>query len=350
MLASFPPPGLATPSSSRRPMSRWMSPLIGHGHDSSYGDLKAEKPSRQVGRRCCGMPLWAFSLLVMVLAILVAAAIIVPIALIVLPKQSAQNATNDLVASCQSSKSCANGGTSIISGNSCSCVCANGFSGPTCTAPADTGCTTVDVGPGAIHNATVGDSIPRLLSAAASNFGIPLNSTLLLTQFSATNLSCTAENALVSFNGKSQRRNAPLAPRVPDTTGTVTAAAVTATASAITSDGILLAPSTTSTTASATATGSGSSASASPTVLPNGQTWITQQDLDFARITVLYMLQESSLPAAITAQQALQTVLMGSTFHPGSVNVGANVTVDFLLGTVELANGTRLGGGWTTSE
>jgi len=217
-------------------------------------------------------------------------------------------------------------------------------------------------------NATVGNSIPRLLFAAQSNYSIPLNSTLLLSQFSATNLSCSAENALVSFNGKTQRRrgvhgagydpyqilkarDVTLVARLPQATDPVAFPTPASTASGIvvTSDGLLLAGSTTApspTAASATA----SAASATPTAaLTSGQTPITHEDLDFARIVVLFIFQEYSLGAAITAQQGLQGVLIGNTFSPGTVAVGGNVTVDFSLGTVKLSNGTVVGGEWAAS-
>ena len=129
--------------------------------------------------------------------------------------------------------------------------------------------------------------------------------------------------------------------------------ASTATGAVVTSDGLLLAASATPTTtiASGTASGLHSAAAATPTAaLANGQTPITQQDLDFARTAVLFVFQEYSEGAAITAQQGLQGVLIGNTFQPGSVAVGQNITVDFSQGTVKLQNGTVVGGAWAASE
>lgn len=378
MLASFPPPGLnSTPTTaSRYQLSRWNSPFTNTDGfaQKSYTDLKTEMAPRKTGRRCCGLPLWAFTVLMMVLVVLIAAAIIVPITLIVLPRQSAQSAAT-AIANCQTSTPCANGGTRIASSTSCSCVCTNGFSGPTCNHSADSGCTTINldsVAPNSsFQNATLGSSIPRLLSAANSNFSVPLNSTLLLSQFSVANLSCSAENALVNFNGKTQRRDeenpkqdavqdinvrhATLAARFPDATGTVTYPAGPTTGGIISTDGIVLASpaatsiTTTATTASVITLTTSASTTTSPSVLTNGQVPITQQDLDFARIVVLYILQESSLGAAITAQQNLQGMLIGTTFKPGIVPVGGNVTANFLLGTVILADGTTAGGSWNST-
>ncbi|MCJ1248638.1 hypothetical protein MMC30_005856 [Trapelia coarctata] len=376
MLASFPPPGLNTASTntSRRPLSRWPSPFAtndGLGMQS-YSDLKAEVNPQKPGRRCCGIPLWAFVTLMIVLFVLIAAAIIIPVALIVIPRQNAQSGTT-MAATCQTSSSCANGGTSIVVGSGCGCVCSNGFSGPSCGQPADAGCTTMNINSNSPNssysNATVGSSIPRLLSAAQSNYSIPLNSTLLLSQFSATNLSCSAENALISFNGKTQRRrddhgaqydpfqtlkvrDVTIVARIPQATDSVAFPTPASTASGIvvTSDGLLLAGTTTAPSPTATGSGIGSAAAATPTAaLTNGQTPITHEDLDFARIVVLFIFQEYSLGAAITAQQGLQGVLIGNTFSPGTVAVGGNVTVDFSQGTVKLQNGTVVGGTWEAS-
>lgn len=374
MLASFPPPGLrtASPATSRRPLSRWPSPFAtndGLGLQS-YSDLKPEVESQKPGRKCCGMPLWAFVLLMIVLVALIVAAIVIPVALIVLPRQNAQAGTA-AATDCQTSSPCANGGTSIIFGTACGCVCSNGFFGPNCGQSAESGCTTMNMNSNSPYaNATIGNSIPRLLSAAQSNYSIPLNPTILLSQFSAQNLTCRLENALVSFNGKTQRRrdvhggeydpfqslkvrHATLVARLPDPTDSVTLAPAPSTASGVvlTSEGLLLAGSATtpSPTASATGTGIGYTPSATPTTLSNGQTSITHEDLDFARVCVLFIFQEYSLGAAITAQESLKGVLLGTAYQPGSVPVGGNVTVDFSQGTVRMQNGTVVGGLWAAS-
>ncbi|MCJ1400098.1 hypothetical protein MMC11_003301 [Xylographa trunciseda] len=347
ILASFPPPALnSTPTSSRgRPTSRWPSPFAnadGLGQHSSLTDSKPEPSRIRRGRRCC------------------AAAIIIPVTLIVIPRQNSQAAKSTLV-NCQTSTPCGNGGTSLISGDTCSCVCANGFTGTECTQAPDAGCMTINVNSSAqstssYKNATVGSNIPRLISASFSNYSIPLNYTAILSAFSATNLSCSAENALVQFNGASQRRGlrprdqsepfkiigvatATLAPRAPAPQNTPGVA---------TSNSVVFAVSTAAPSVSSTLEASvtmSSPAFASPTAatLPNGQVPITQQDLDFARIAVLYILQQSSLTAAITAQQSLQGVLIGSSFVAGPVQVGNNATVNFEAETISLVDGTVVG-------
>ncbi|MCJ1431461.1 hypothetical protein MMC27_000814 [Xylographa pallens] len=366
MLASFPPPALnSTPTSSRgRPASRWPSPFAntdGLGQHSSLTDSKPEPSRTKRGRRYCGMPVCAFALLMILVFLLIAAAVIIPVTLIVIPRQNAPAAKSNLV-NCQTSTPCENGGTSLISGNICSCVCANGFTGIDCGQVSGVECMTINVSSSAqstssYKNATVGTNIPRLISASLTNYSVPLNYTAILSAFSATNLSCSAENALVQFNGASQRRGlqsqeqlvpfkiiemnaATLVPR---------AAAAQNTPGVATSNSVVFAVSTTtpsvSSTPVASVTMSGSvSTLPTTTTLPDGQVHITQQDLDFARTAVLYILQQSSLTAAIAAQQSLQGVLIGSSFVAGPVQVGNNATVNFEAETISLMDGTVVGG------
>ncbi|MCJ1383653.1 hypothetical protein MMC17_006767 [Xylographa soralifera] len=366
MLASFPPPALnSTPTSSRgRPTSRWPSPFAnadGLGQHSSLTDSKPEPLRTKRGRKYCGMPLCAFALLMVLLFLLIAAAIIIPVTLIVIPRQNAQAAKSNLV-NCQTSTPCGNGGTSLISGNICSCVCANGFTGTDCGQAANAECMTINVNSSAqstssYKNATVGTNIPRLISASLTNYSIPLNYTAILSAFSATNLSCSAENALVQFNGASQRRGLqsqePLVHfktiEMDAATLVLRAAAAQNTPGVATSNSVVFAVSTTtpsvSSTLVASVTMSGSvSTLPTTTTLPNGQVHITQQDLDFARTAVLYILQQSSLTAAITAQQSLQGVLIGTSFVAGPVQVGNNATVNFEAETISLMDGTVVGG------
>jgi hypothetical protein len=378
MLASFPTPGpnMTPTTSSLRDATRWPSRFATNENlvEKSYADSKSEVTSRKPGRRCCGLPLRIFSILMIALIILIAAAVTLPIVFIVLPRQHSQTIAT-AASSCTTTTLCNNGGISVLSGTTCGCVCANGYSGPSCDQPPTSGCTTINFNseaPISSHdNATIGSSIPRLLDSAETNFSIPLNSATILSQFSGANLTCDAENALVDFNSKTQRRDAidPGYAAVRDlengngiviarqTTASSTASSATVVATAtstvgvITSDGIVLAGTSiasTSTTASATITSAILTASAS--ALPSGQVSITQPVLDFSRVVVLYLLQESSIGAAILAQSNLQNVLLGSTFTPGPVALGGNVTADFLHGTVILGNGTTVGGTWSASS
>ncbi|KAL9619648.1 MAG: hypothetical protein Q9160_005754 [Pyrenula sp. 1 TL-2023] len=216
ILASFPPPGVATPTGDRN--SQWPSAYSpsrlnqGTVLDEKARGFGTEKQKRQ-RRRCCGMPLWVFIFLCLVILLLVAAAVVIPIVLIVIPRQRnttpAPAAANDL-SNCPGSTPCENGGVSVVSDNQCNCVCTNGFTGQRCTAQSDAACVAKDVtitdNQNMYRNATLGSSLPRLFDSANNNFSVPLNSSRLLSLFSANNLSCTSENALVTLNGVSTKK------------------------------------------------------------------------------------------------------------------------------------------------
>lgn len=225
MLAAFPPPGEATPTGTRTPNPKRMDygGRAGDmtGTESAFSNRKTNKR-----RRCCGMPMWTFVTLLIVLLFLVAAAVVIPIVLIVIPRmkenQSPARNTNGNITQtsalptaaptapprpgqCDNIISCQNGGVAIPQNDrSCNCVCINGFTGRTCATRSEAGCTTTDIA-GTAENATVGTGIPRLITSARANFSIPLDASQLLSLFSNLGMSCTAENALITFNGLASR-------------------------------------------------------------------------------------------------------------------------------------------------
>ena len=380
ILASFPPPGLSTPTpTGDRSSPRWPSPFaksnLAVGQVGSSTEDASDFTKSKRSRKCCGMPLWAFALLLVVLVLLIAAAVVIPVALIVLPRQrmaAANAAAAADLSNCQRSNPCANGGTSIITADACSCICVNGFTGATCNQQSDSGCVTVNLNSNAqsqapLNNVTLGNSIPRLISAAQSNFSIPLKSSAILSMFSAANLSCTSENALVTFNSRSQRRDLSfqkiglmpafslpsiatpsLVPRR-DASLSVTFSFneepyPSSAGGFYTSDGIILASSTAKTPSltiptpliTATATATASASATSQTVSP--------RDIDFARVVVLYIFQETRLDNAVVAQGKLQGLFDGGGFNRSDIAVGNGVTVNFGTGTVNLGNGTVVGG------
>lgn len=379
MLNAFPSPSVQTPNGERNG-SRWPSPLAKSALSRNQ-TFTPDSPTRGYpksdSRRCCGMPLWAFALLCIILILLVAAAVVIPVTLIVLPKQHPNSGVTDL-ASCKKAVACANGGTNYFVSNSCRCICANGYTGAACTTATDSGCITSDVKAGdqtnnVYTNATVGSSISRLLSGGPSNYSIPLTPAILLSIFSNANLSCTSENALVNFNSKSQRRdefpllyNVPqpnpthnllplseslptptnppnLHPRAADPPIATDSASPSQTAvpATITSNSIILAaPSNAPSLATATAS------APTPSTSSPGTHPITQQILDFARVAVLFIYQETSLGSAVQAQSSLQQALFdASSFNASKTAVGGGVVVDFGKFTVDFGNGTLFGGG-----
>jgi len=331
------------------------------------------------------MPIWAFVLLTIILILLIAAAVIIPVTLIVLPKNSSPTAASRL-SSCTSAAPCAHGGTNVLVSGSCRCICSNGFTGSTCTLPGDSSCTSTDIPSNGTtyHNATLGATLPRLLSAAQKNFTLPLSSQILLSLFSAQNLTCNSQNALVSFPSSSQRRSLPLNnhleaailaplplliptstlppthPLFPRLLSTIFPNAATAAPTAdptagiatSTSNGIVFAI---TPAASAPTSTSTSPSPAYPSSSPsNHNSVVTPLENDFAREVVLFVFQEKDLNTAVAAQAklalALQSAEQGQTglgYNMSAMDAGGNIVVDFQRFTVDLGNGTLFGGGPT---
>lgn len=384
ILTSFPPPGIGTPTGERhnggsRPNSYWPSAL-GQYEDNYDQDGKPQAGNKKQARRCCGMPIWCFVVLMTILFLLVAAAIVVPIVLIVLPKQNSNNAAASTVSQCQESFVCENSGSSVVdpSGH-CSCMCVNGFTGDRCTTESDAGCTTTTIGG---KNATIGSAMPSLISAAESSFSIALNGSELLSLFSSSNLSCTAENALVTFSGvSSNKRSIDLLPPAPVPVPEVAlanndepAAYVRSTSCSSSAIPIVTAPPelkflavrdgyhtssddaatkygivfdsspASSNSYSATATGT-AAASATSSALT-----VSKKRLQFARIGVLFVLQESQdLSVAVTAQENLQSYF--TEYNQGdddataatAVSLGNDFAIDLTEWHITLPNGTQVG-------
>lgn len=384
ILAAFPSPSSSSPTVERQSQRR-PSPIgkssLSNMHSRTNHPRTRSDPEKHQRRRCCGMPLWVFALLCLVLLLLIIAAVIIPVTLIVLPRRHA-NKTPTLTR-CIQDFPCANGGTNLLIKKSCRCVCSNGFTGSTCSATAQSGCITADFKAeqsGVIYrNATVGSGIPRLLFQAFSNFSIPLETSSLLSLFSSMNLSCADENQLVTFNDRERRRSLPVqfamakllnlkerpgrgpSVRSPHTTAPPSPLVPTlfprgddppspaelaffedgSDTSVVTSNDIILAgptslwlpnPSTTMTSSEPTR-----SASATPRV--------PRKAFDFARVAVLFILQEASLNDAVVARDRLSEVLKNPQMYDSNpVNAGQSIEVDFGKMTFTFGNGTTFGG------
>jgi hypothetical protein len=200
-----------------------------------------------------------------------------------------------------------------------------------------------DSGP-ASQNATVGSAISRLLEDASKNFSVPLNSATIISLFSANGLSCTSQNALVTFDGRPS-------PAVQGSVQSSTAQSATITnaptkRSNPTASSILTVPNlsyiyydSSSQTMVATPTPSASSQGDSNYLVVNDIV------LDFARVSVLFILQEKkSLAVAVTAQGRLQNALNVPRGSP-KVDVGSNITVEFNDMTIDLGDGSKVGCG-----
>ncbi|KAI4120523.1 MAG: hypothetical protein LQ338_006960 [Usnochroma carphineum] len=249
-------------------------------------------------------------------------------------------------------------------------------------------------------------SIVRLLTSANSNYSIPLKPSVILSLFSFQNLTCTSENALVTFNGKPQRKRdsipsspSPLTPRKlqlvellanrhPTRASLLDARAIAKRASAaqaaVTSNGIVFAApsgagSDTSPKSTPSSSPSSSSAATSPASLsqspspsssntntnPSASSSsstsrpLTPNVLDFARAAVLFIFQERDLATAVSAQVSMQAVFSpgsssassSSAFAGGSRNfnasvsdVGSGIHIDWGRLSVDFGNGTEFGG------
>ncbi|PGH09546.1 hypothetical protein GX51_00652 [Blastomyces parvus] len=202
ILASFPPPAVVNPGGS----DRWPGPFA-MNEPRSHPD--AEKGPEKSVRRCCGFPLWAVILTCIILLALIAVAVMVPVALIVLPRSPQSVSAPPALENCQETHPCLNGGISVGNKDSCGCVCVNGFGGDRCSLAGDNSCTTINVSndSSGFQNATLGASLLRLFEDSEANFSIPLDTSKILRLFNRENISCTSQNALVSFNGASRKRD-----------------------------------------------------------------------------------------------------------------------------------------------
>lgn len=364
MLAAFPSP-LAVPQTEKpRRDSFW--PVYG----SDFGrSTPLARPPQKPPRRCCGLPLGWFIVMLFILACIIAAAVVVPLELLVFNKKSSANTAQSALSSCQSNTTCANGGIVTATDNVCSCICTNGFMGSNCTIAGSDGCTTMSLNStsGALTNATLGTAIPRLVAQAQTNYSISLSTETILARFNEANLSCVAENALVTFDGlSSSSGNEQAAVSTSAAAATTTAAAVrrdttisisynpTVAVSVITIGGSApssVNPTITHDTSAMTATSASRSQSTTsstttrtthgPASTSSGSFIVTDEVLDFARVATLLVLQEKSLNAAISAQNAIQHFLstdsaLLTTESASNVTIGTNESIDLYDFRVDL--------------
>ncbi|KIX04717.1 uncharacterized protein Z518_05587 [Rhinocladiella mackenziei CBS 650.93] len=380
MISAFPAPAVGGTPTNRRD-GAWPLPEKNDVYASTT-DLSKD-PTKQKRRQCCGLSLPIFIAIIVVVIILVAAAVLIPIFLILVPRQNDDDVN---LSNCAASYPCQNGGSSIVSNNTCVCVCSNGFTGSQCETSGnadDCMTATLNDGSNEYKNATIGRSIMPPLSDAQTRFDIPLNTSTILSLFSSNNLSCTSENSLVDFNssvldqGTKRKRfvvlpsfepsensqppaihGKPLPPVVskraePDcelrlerrqdgvTIGTSNGIVFQATSATV---GPVSPPSTsvdadvsTITSISGTSTSAAnSSGTASPTASStsssNDTRSVTDQELEFAKVVVLFVLQEShAISVAINAQQQMEYF-----FAVQEKGTSSNATVDVGFGDLQL--------------
>ncbi|KAG5915465.1 hypothetical protein E4U42_008051 [Claviceps africana] len=397
MLAAFPPP-LHTPRNNTASRLSWFRNSSWPAAQGQDRRTHSRTPSGQIvakpKRRCCGLPIWVFLLLVVLTLCLIAVAIVIPLEFFVFKNLGNSDKQEATSSQCGQTLTCLNGGKSLVSQGSCSCICTNGFTGSTCGDGGATGCAMTDLvsmdGQSSMQNVTLGRAIPRLIADANQNYSLPLSGTTILARFNAGNLSCMAQNALVTFDGLSTRTGGP-ADVVEDVShkqaNSVSNAEQFPTISSLSAtpptnpqgDGKKAAPATpmkgTSTeppdlipaikpnskdidasslpkadlpTTLVVDTSSTEAAKSDPVT---SVFEVTQEKVDFARVAMLYILQEGSVDKAISAQGELQDLfskasrsnkehgITVSTAEASNVNLGSGYSINMMDFSVDVGNG-----------
>ena len=302
-------------------------------------------------RRCCGMSMPVFIAVFVIVIVLVAAAVLIPVFLVLVPKQHSHSGPN--LGQCATSYPCDNGGTSIVSSDACNCVCSNGFTGAHCDITPSSDCTSRSVVDASrtYRNATMGTDLVPVFVEAGPQFNIVLNGSTILSLFSSGDLSCSSENTIINFNTTStSEKRFVIVPGLdagdfnpdplPIPTAIVTTTRKLLPRQTASTDGIVFATSSAAsqpTAASTTTVLSGStpsatSAPASASSSTSITTEITPRQLQFAQIVVLYALQQSGTIsiAANAKQQLAASFNSGNTTEKVQVGFGSfEIVADF---------------------
>jgi hypothetical protein len=332
-------------------------------HDQSAKAVKSNK------RKCCGMSLPVFIAVAIIVLVLIAAAVLLPVFLIIIPRQQEQHID---FSRCPTTYRCENLGTSIVSNNACGCVCSNGFVGTHCNmlgSRADCTTQTLSDGPKEYQNATMGRSLVPVFLESDSRFAVPLNASSILSLFALNSLSCISENQLVDFNGTSSvspsskiKRFVVVPDMMAESTPTPTAAPLLPRQDVDSSNGIVFQASTTATPSAASSNSNNVAVStvtsfsnpAAPTQSASFEPLDVPENLVlFARAAVLYVLQESnSISLTVNAQQRIQSYFLTFTTgtDPGSdvVDLGFGdfkMTADFKKLEIKNGSGKIVAGG-----
>ncbi|SPJ70858.1 uncharacterized protein FTOL_00586 [Fusarium torulosum] len=370
MLAAFPPPAQPRDQQSRGSWFRTTSWPLAPGRQGDVpsrsgarGTTPSDQDQGKRRRRCCGLPVWAFVLLLLLLVGIIVAAVLVPLEFFVFKNLGNQDKPQSALAQCQESLDCKNGGTNIMSQGTCSCICTNGFTGSDCSVGGSDGCTMTDLG-GNLNNVTLGKNIPRLIEDSQKNFSIPLSGTAIMAKINSEELSCIAQNSLVTFDGAASRKREALFEnlaihfqRREQTPTLVARATEPATAVVVSSETAAPttlvvdegspenAPSKTGSAADATKTSDPADTIQTQSPLTNFK--ITNEILDFARVTVLYVLQQEDVDSAQDAQSGIDKFFAKArkdkgvlAKEAGSVSIGEKNTVDLLRYKITIGSKT----------
>jgi hypothetical protein len=312
---------------------------------SSRPMLDSEKfPSRYRQRTCCGLNQRTFTGIILLLVLLISAAIVIPIALIVIPKQGNGAQADTAVTTCTPKEACLNGGVGVPVGNDgCSCLCSDGYTGPTCENAPDSACTTISV-PG-VSKASIGTEVAPVVLYANANFSIPLQSQALLVQFATWNMSCTSQNALVTLPLLSKRSVTEDLEEYAEQPPTEELELVRRQEAAATTNGIVIAA---APTAAPRSQPTVAMTAGQPSPVTNASTEA------FGKASVLFVLQDSQSVGLADQAHGKLSDFFNAARGNGVVAVGAAQAVDLGGGysadlwdwTVTLANGTVYGNGF----
>ncbi|KAK4162497.1 hypothetical protein QBC43DRAFT_76704 [Cladorrhinum sp. PSN259] len=403
MLAAFPPPAQPAASSRRsirnsilEHVQSWpLAANLSRSRNTSQDAVQnsdTERSGQKQGRRCCGLPLWGFLVVLIVILILITAAVVVPVEFFVIQKQRSNGDAQAALQQCQQQLPCRNGGTTVVNAGACGCLCTNGFTGFDCATAPTPGCTTMSLNK--MDNVTVGEAIPRLIQQAQTNFSVPLSGTEIVAKLNAGNLSCSAANALVTFDGSATRQGAakalafnanavaiqgiafttitllmgqsttitvdarnpwPTSVVVAPSAGTTIRTTVVAPTTVATTFSVSRSPpvqSTTTVTPTVTSTVTTTMSMSSGVAIPRPTFSVTEEVLDFARVAVLFILQENQLTDAERTQVALQRFFTSAGGTNGvtvesarNITVGSGRSVDLVDFTVDAGSRKGVVGG-----
>ncbi|KEF51171.1 uncharacterized protein A1O9_12785 [Exophiala aquamarina CBS 119918] len=378
MISAFPAPAIGGTPTNRRDAD-W--PLSEKGDPYASTTELSKTKARKQRRKFCGLSLPVFIAVLTIVVVLIAAAVLIPIFLILVPKQNRNN--SNALTNCAANFPCENGGTSIVSDDRCMCICSDGFTGSQCATSGNTkDCITMTLTEGSneYENATIGRSVMPVLSPQ-NRFDVPLNISTILGVFSSNNLSCSSENSLVDFNssalnsGNNKKRfiilpefespdstvqpliihAVPAVPQITNpaactgdvrlerrqdgvTVGTSNGIVFQATTSTVdsgpsepagtggptTSNTV---PTASESTSESSSTTSSSGSKSTSTAAPSSK--MTDKEIEFAQVVVMYILQESrSVSVAVNTQQQIEMLFSqsdgeGSNVRNNSVEVGS---------------------------
>lgn len=305
------------------------------------------------------MPPWAFVLVVLLVLCAIAAAIVVPLQFFVFKTLGNHEKSQSSADKCGEELDCKNGGTSVFSQGVCSCICTNGFTGSDCSVEGSEGCTTTNLvstdSSSSINDVTLGKAIPRLIAGADGNFSVPLSGTEILAKINNGDISCREQNSLVTFDGRAMRiggANSEISDVEDDDLGDATANA------ALNSRTVPTIPQEKNDVGIPTESEDANKliheTSVTETALEPRSTatdfTVTEEILDFARVVVLYILQEQSSNSAEAAQSSLQrffTQASGSNRRydqvtekdAQNVTIGGDNTLDLVDLVVDIGDG-----------